>query len=117
MAETKEVAITEEEKSAKILKAEEKVRQAKVELRRVKNEEKKKLWQKQNNHKYMMGGVVAKYFPKCYEFSEHEMRRIMAFSFKNYKVVDFIDMVKSKRGKDEENKAKSEENLATNSRD
>ena len=114
MAETTGVAITEEEKSAKILKAEEKLRQAKVELRRAKNEEKKKLRQKQNNHKYMMGGVVAKYFPECYEFSDQEMKRIMAFSFKNYKVIDFINMVKSERGKDEEIETKPEENLATN---
>ena len=62
----------------------------------------------------MMGGVVAKYFPECYEFSEQEMKRIMAFSFKNYKVIDFINMVKSERGKDEEIETKSEENLATN---
>ena len=114
MAETTVEAITEEEKSAKILKAEEKLRQAKVELRRAKNEEKKKLRQKQSNHKYTMGGVVAKYFPECYEFSEQEMKRIMAFSFKNYKAIDFINMVKSERGKDEEIETKPEDNLATN---
>lgn len=114
MSETTLVAISEGEKSAKVLKAEEKVRKAKAKLKEAKMEAKRELEKQKAHHKYMMGGVVAKYFPECYEFSEHEMRRIMAFSFKNYKVVDFIDMVKSERGKDEEIETKPEDNLATN---
>ena len=30
----------------------------------------------ENRHKYMMGGVVHKYFPECYSFEEDEMRSL-----------------------------------------
>ena len=30
-----------------------------------------------NRHKYMMGGVVHKYFPECYSFEEDEMNEIL----------------------------------------
>ena len=32
----------------------------------------------ENRHKYMMGGIVAKYFPKCYAFDEQELNRILS---------------------------------------
>lgn len=32
---------------------------------------------RENAHKYMMGGVVHKYFPECYCFEESEMNEIL----------------------------------------
>ncbi len=38
------------------------------------NEERRKI---ENRHKYMMGGVVHKYFPECFSFEEDEMNEIL----------------------------------------
>lgn len=31
----------------------------------------------ENHHKYMMGGIIVKYFPECYLFEEEELNRII----------------------------------------
>ena len=85
--------ITQQEKSAKILKAEEKLRQAKAELAKAHREEKKQLRKDQDRHKYIMGGIIAKYFPECYGFSEQEMNRIIACAFKNKDILNMIAVV------------------------
>ena len=85
--------ITQQEKSAKILKAEEKVRQAKAELAKAHREDKKQLRKDQDHHKFIMGGIIAKYFPECYEFSELEMNRIIACAFKNKDILSMIAVV------------------------
>lgn len=89
--------ITQQEKSAKILKAEEKVRQAKAELAKAHREEKKQLRKDQDHHKFIMGGIIAKYFPECYEFSELEMNRIIACAFKNKDILNMIAVVTKER--------------------
>ncbi len=38
------------------------------------NEERRRI---ENRHKYMMGGVVHKYFPECYSYEEAEMNEIL----------------------------------------
>ncbi|SFN73549.1 hypothetical protein SAMN05216351_10120 [Pseudobutyrivibrio sp. JW11] len=38
------------------------------------NEDKRK---RENAHKYMMGGVIRKFFPECYCFEESEMNEIL----------------------------------------
>ena len=38
------------------------------------NEERRRI---ENRHKYMMGGVVHKYFPECFSFEEDEMNEIL----------------------------------------
>ena len=58
--------MTEQEKSQKVIAAEEKVRQAQAQLARVKKEEREKLKKEKDHHKFMMGGIVAKYFPEGY---------------------------------------------------
>ena len=85
--------ITQQEKSAKVLKAEEKLRQAKAELAKAHREEKKQLRKDQDHHKFIMGGIIAKYFPECYEFSEQEMNRIIACAFKNKNIINMIAVV------------------------
>ena len=89
--------ITQQEKSAKVLKAEEKLRQAKAELAKAHREEKKQLRKDQDHHKFIMGGIIAKYFPECYEFSEQEMNRIIACAFKNKDILNMIAVVARER--------------------
>jgi hypothetical protein len=82
--------MTQEEKSKKILQAEERVKRAQAELAKAKREEKAKARKEQDHHKFIMGGIVAKYFPECYDFSEQEMTRILACAFKNPDIQNMI---------------------------
>lgn len=86
-----------EEKSKKLLQAEERLEQAKRLLAKAKQEERAKIRAEQNHHKYMLGGCVAKYFPECWSFSEQEMNRIIACAFKNRDVLNMIDLVVKER--------------------
>lgn len=70
--------MTNEEKSAKMERAERKLKQAQAEYKKALREEKEKERKAQDHHKFMMGGVIVKYFPEAYEFSEQEMNRIIA---------------------------------------
>ena len=57
--------------------AEKQLQQAKNRLtqeRKKANEARRRI---ENRHKYMMGGVVHKYFPECYRFEEDEMNEIL----------------------------------------
>lgn len=71
----------QKEKSQKVLAAEKKLLQAKENLSRAKREDAKKLRSQQNTKKYAMGGMMAKYFPECYDFSNEELLRIVACAF------------------------------------
>ena len=48
---------------------------------RVANEKKKQNEKKrkaENHHKYIMGGIIVKYFPDCYRYDEGELNRILS---------------------------------------
>ena len=48
---------------------------------RVDNEKKKQNEKKRkakNHHKYIMGGIIVKYFPDCYRYDEGELNRILS---------------------------------------
>lgn len=66
------------EKSAEVLKAEKIVEQAKARLAEAKRKASQQKRKEENQHKYMMGGIVHKYFPECYQFDEQELNRIIA---------------------------------------
>ena len=51
----------------------------------------------------MMGGVIVKYFPEAYDFSEQEMNRIIACAFKLKDVQNMIATVLKERPDPEEN--------------
>ncbi len=91
-----------EEKSSRLLLAEKNLEQAKARLEKAKKDEKKKLRKVQDHHKFIMGGVVAKWFPEAFDFSEQEMNRIIACSFKNRDVQNMIKVVVSERPVSEE---------------
>ena len=49
---------------------------ARYEAERKKENEKRR--KAQNHHKYLMGGIVAKYFPECYQYEEKELNVILS---------------------------------------
>lgn len=57
------------------------------------NEERRKA---EDRHKYMMGGVVHKYFPECYYFKEEEMNEIIKVVFKTSEVQKNISNIKAR---------------------
>lgn len=93
------------EKSKEILKAEQAVAQAKARLDEAKRKESQKKRESENRHKYMMGGIVHRYFPECYDFDEQELNRILAAAIKSDQCQRIIKIVKKEsagNGKNEE---------------
>ena len=74
--------MTETEKTTKVERKAQKVKQAQAEYRKAVREKKKQERKAQDQHKYMMGGCVVKYFPEglsAFDFDEQEMNGIIAF--------------------------------------
>ena len=94
--------------SLKEQKALDKVKRANAELANVRREERKQLRKEQDHHKYMMGGVIVKYFPEAYDFSEQEMNRIIACAFSLKDMRNMIATVLKERP-DPEEEANNEE--------
>lgn len=86
--------IQNEEKSKEQLKAEKVVEQAKARLMEVNRKASQKKRESENRHKYMMGGIVHKYFPECYEFDELKLNRILAAAIKSKQCQDIIEIVR-----------------------
>lgn len=82
--------MTENEKSEKVLQAEERFKRAKADLHKAKLDAKAKARKDMDHLKYTMGGIVVKYFPECKDLSELEMCRIIACAFKNNEVKNLI---------------------------
>ena len=97
------------EKSVQELKALEQVKKAQANLAKVRREEKAKLRKEQDHHKFIMGGIIVKYFPEAYEFSEQEMNRIIACAFSLKDVQNMIRTVVSERTPEESEKVIGEE--------
>ena len=86
--------ITNNEKSAEVLRAEEMLAQAKARLAEAKRKASQQKRKEENQHKYMMGGIVHKYFPECYQFDEQELNRIIASGMKSEQCQRIIELVK-----------------------
>ena len=89
------------EKTLAEIKAEDDLRKAKEKLQNAKNEGNKKRRKEQDRFKYMLGGIVVKWFPEVYDYSEREMNRIISGAFKNPGVKTLIQTVVSERHKEE----------------
>ena len=79
-----------------------------AEAKRKASQQKRK---EENQHKYMMGGIVHKYFPECYQFDEQELNRIIASGMKSEQCQRIIEIVKKESAEKRENavvKAESE---------
>ena len=65
---------------------------------RVANEKKKQNEKKrkaENHHKYIMGGIIAKYFPECYRYDEGELNRILSVALQTGECQQIISKIKS----------------------
>ena len=82
------------EKSKEVLKAEQAVAQAKARLEQAKRKESIKKRESENRHKYMMGGIVHRYFPECYDYDEQELNRILAAGIKSDQCQRIIQLVR-----------------------
>ena len=92
----------QKELSTKEQRALERVKRANAELAKVRRDQRKQLKKEQDHHKFMMGGVVVKYFPEAYEFSEQEMNRIIACAFSLKDVRNMIATVLKERPESED---------------
>ena len=57
----------------KALQALEQAKQRVANEKKKQNEKKRKA---ENHHKYIMGGIIVKYFPDCYHYDEGELNRM-----------------------------------------
>ena len=69
------------------------MKKAQANLAKIRREEKAKARKEQDHHKFIMGGIIVKYFPEAYEFTEQEMSRIIACAFKNSDIQNMIKAV------------------------
>ena len=60
------------DRAAKILE------QAKARYEEEKRKANVKRRKAENHHKYMMGGIIVKYFPDCYQYEESELNEILS---------------------------------------
>ena len=56
------------------------------------NEKKRKA---ENHHKYIMGGIIVKYFPDCYRYDEDELNRILSVALQTKECQQIIFKIKS----------------------
>lgn len=63
--------------------------------RKKQNEKRRKM---ENHHKYMMGGIVVKYFPKCYCFDEEELNRILCVALATQECRQVIESIQKSSG-------------------
>ena len=69
--------VQNKEKTAEVLKAEKNVEQAKARLAEAKRKASQQKRKEENQHKYMIGGIVHKYFTECFQFDELEQIELL----------------------------------------
>ena len=65
---------------------------------RVANEKKKQNEKKlkaENHYKYIMGGIIVKYFPDCYHYDEGELNRILSVALQTRECQQIISKIKA----------------------
>ena len=76
----------------KALQALEQAKQRVANEKKKQNEKKRKA---ENRHKYIMGGIIVKYFPDCYSFDEGELNRILSAALQTKECQQIISKIKS----------------------
>ncbi len=76
----------------KALQALEQAKQRVANEKKKQNEKKRKA---ENHHKYIMGGIIVKYFPDCYSFDEGELNRILSVALQTRECQQVIAKIKS----------------------
>lgn len=72
--------------------------QAKARVANEKKKQNEKRRKAENHHKYIMGGIVAKYFPKCYCFDEQELNRILSVALATRECKQMIESIERTNG-------------------
>lgn len=73
--------------------------QAKARLANERKKQNERRRKAENRHKYMMGGIIVKYFPKCYHFEESELNRILSAALATRECRQVIDEIERMAGK------------------
>ena len=76
----------------KALQALEQAKQRVANEKKKQNEKKRKA---ENHHKYIMGGIIVKYFPDCYRYDEDELNRILSVALQTKECQQVISKIKS----------------------
>ena len=76
----------------KALQALEQAKQRVANEKKKQNEKKRKA---ENHHKYIMGGIIVKYFPDCYHYDEDELNRILSVALQTRECQQVISKIKS----------------------
>ena len=76
----------------KALQALEQAKQRVANEKKKQNEKKRKA---ENHHKYIMGGIIVKYFPDCYQYDEDELNRILSVALQTRECQKIITKIKS----------------------
>mgnify|MGYP001098389877 CR=1 FL=1 len=73
-------------------KAFEQAKQRVASEKKKQNEKKRKA---ENHHKYIMGGIIVKYFPDCCRYDEGELNRILSVAFQTRECQQVISKIKA----------------------
>ena len=76
----------------KALQALEQAKQRVANEKKKQNEKKRKA---ENHHKYIIGGIIVKYFPDCYRYDEDELNRILSVALQTKECQQVISKIKS----------------------
>lgn len=86
---------TKAEISKNLEKALQELQRAKQHVANEKKKQNEKKRKAENHHKYIMGGIVVKYFPDCYSFDEDELNRILSVALQTRECQQIISKIKS----------------------
>ncbi len=73
-------------------------KQAKARLANERKKQNERRRKAENRHKYMMGGIIVKYFPRCYRFEESELKRILSAALATKECRQVIDEIERTAG-------------------
>ncbi len=76
----------------KALQALEQAKQRVANERKKQNEKKRKA---ENHHKYIMGGIIVKYFPDCYHYDEGGLNHILSVALQTRECQQIISKIKA----------------------
>ena len=98
------------ETSAAMDKALKNLEQAKARYEAERKKENEKRRKAQNHHKYLMGGIVAKYFPECYQYEEKELNVILSAALASAECRQAVENVKRMEKNADEREAEKDRN-------
>ena len=81
--------------------------QAKARLANERKKQNERRRKAENRHKYMMGGIIVKYFPRCYRFEESELNRILSVALATQECRRVIGEIEQAAGRVAQGKAGS----------